>query len=103
MTQFLRLSLEDTVELKEAIGSTDLVIHCAGPFRDRNLSVLNLCIRTGTSYLDVSDSPDYVRQALTYQFLVGIKTLTGAGGHGLGDGDRFHEAEQGYDGGIGQE
>ena len=64
-TQFLRLSLEDTVELKKAIGSTDLVIHCAGPFLYRDASVLKLCIATGTNYLDVSDSRDFTKLALS--------------------------------------
>lgn len=42
----------------------DLVIHCAGPFRQRDLGVLEACIAARVNYLDVSDSPDYVRSAL---------------------------------------
>lgn len=46
------------------IAAVDLVIHCAGPFRRRDLAVLQACIAAGVDYLDVSDSPDYVRAAL---------------------------------------
>ncbi len=38
-----------------------------------------------------------VGDPLTDQFLVGIDALAGLGGHGLGDGDRLHEAEEGDD------
>ncbi len=74
--QLLRLDLNDSESLEQAIvGSAshsleaqshgyDLIIHCAGPFRQRDLAVLRACIAAGVNYLDVSDSPDYVREAL---------------------------------------
>ncbi len=62
--QRLVLNLADISALNAAIAKADLVIHCAGPFRDRDLTVLDTCIQQGVPYLDVSDSPDYVRQAL---------------------------------------
>lgn len=62
--QLLALDLGEVSALEQAIAAADLVIHCAGPFRDRNLTVLETCIQKGIPYLDVSDSPDYVRQAL---------------------------------------
>ncbi len=73
--RFLLLSLADETALGEAISSHDLVIHCAGPFRDalrahgakrlRTTRVLEICIEQGVNYLDVSDDPPFVRQALS--------------------------------------
>ena len=74
--QLLSLDLTDAEAVEGAIGCSgakglqsrpdgfDLVIHCAGPFRQRDLGVLRACIAAGVNYLDVSDSPDYVREAL---------------------------------------
>lgn len=59
------LLLEDQPALRGAIAAHDLVIHCAGPFRTQDLTVLTQCIEQRTPYLDVADSPDYVSAALT--------------------------------------
>lgn len=61
------LSLEDEAAVEAAIAQHDLIVHSAGPFRSRNHHVLLSCIAQGKPYLDVADSPDYVRQALTYR------------------------------------
>ncbi|GAB4286582.1 MAG: saccharopine dehydrogenase NADP-binding domain-containing protein [Oscillatoriaceae cyanobacterium] len=63
--RFLPLSLADETALGEAISGHDLVIHCAGPFRDRDRRVLEICIHQGKNYLDVSDDPPFVREALS--------------------------------------
>nr|WP_199250528.1 saccharopine dehydrogenase NADP-binding domain-containing protein [[Phormidium] sp. ETS-05] len=63
--RFLPLSLGDETALGEAISGHDLVIHCAGPFRDRTTRVLEICIKQGVNYLDVSDDPPFVREALS--------------------------------------
>lgn len=60
--QQLLLSHESAVE--NAIAQADLIIHCAGPFRNRNHHVLETCIAQKKPYLDVADSPDYVNKAL---------------------------------------
>ncbi|MEM6252737.1 MAG: saccharopine dehydrogenase NADP-binding domain-containing protein [Cyanobacteria bacterium P01_D01_bin.156] len=62
--RYQSLSLEDHPALQQAIAAHDLVIHCAGPFRIRELTVLIQCIQQGTPYVDVADSPDYVSEAL---------------------------------------
>lgn len=62
--QYQRLSLDNLEELGDAIARHDLVIHCAGPFRTRDSSVLTQCIEHKTPYIDVADSPDYVDNAL---------------------------------------
>ncbi|MCM1983593.1 saccharopine dehydrogenase family protein [Lyngbya confervoides] len=62
---YLCLNLADVAAVERAIQTHHLVIHCAGPFRDRSLHVLQTCLRQQIPYLDVADSPDYVKQALT--------------------------------------
>ncbi len=65
--QYQRLDLADEAAVEKAIAQHDLTIHSAGPFRSRNHHVLLSCIAQGKPYLDVADSPDSVRQALTYR------------------------------------
>jgi len=60
----LALDLADKQGLKEAIASSNLVIHCAGPFHYRDASVLKICIDQGVNYLDVSDHPSFTLKAL---------------------------------------
>ncbi|MEO1400843.1 MAG: saccharopine dehydrogenase NADP-binding domain-containing protein [Cyanobacteria bacterium J06635_1] len=61
------LDLGNPKAVRTAIAAHDLTIHCAGPFRQRDHQVLECCLDQGKPYLDVADSPDYVRQALTYR------------------------------------
>ncbi|MEO0455165.1 MAG: saccharopine dehydrogenase NADP-binding domain-containing protein [Cyanobacteria bacterium P01_A01_bin.114] len=65
--QYQTLDLDNRAAVAAAIAAHDLTIHCAGPFRQRDHAVLKSCIDQGKPYLDVADSPDYVRQALTYR------------------------------------
>lgn len=65
--QFLELDLADKEGLQKAIASSNLVIHCAGPFHYRDASVLETCIEHGANYLDVSDHRSFTRKALDYQ------------------------------------
>ena len=65
LAQFLALDLDDRVRLRTAIAAADLVIHCAGPFLQRDARVLQACIEMGTPYLDVSDSRDFTALALS--------------------------------------
>lgn len=62
--QFLELDLADKEKLKSAIASSNLVIHCAGPFHYRDVSVLQTCIEVGANYLDVSDHRSFTRKAM---------------------------------------
>ncbi|MDY6938883.1 MAG: saccharopine dehydrogenase NADP-binding domain-containing protein [Cyanobacteriota bacterium] len=64
---YLKLDLADRVTLEDAVARSNLVIHCAGPFLKRDAIVLQACIKLGVNYLDVSDSPAFVRKALTYR------------------------------------
>ena len=64
--QYLALDLADRSGLTSAIGSNDLVVHCAGPFRQRDASVLKLCVAQGVNYVDVSDDRIFTQAALTH-------------------------------------
>jgi saccharopine dehydrogenase-like NADP-dependent oxidoreductase len=65
--QFLLLDLAQKEKLRDAIASSNLVIHCAGPFHHRDANVLKTCIEQGVNYLDVSDHRSFTRKALNYQ------------------------------------
>ena len=65
--QFRALDLSDGVSLEQAIAPVDLVIHCAGPFHDRDARVLQTCIQRGVNYLDVSDHRSFSRKALAHR------------------------------------
>lgn len=64
--QFLVLDLADVEKMTEAIASTDLVVHCAGPFHYRDANVLKICIEHGVNYLDVSDHRSFTSKARKY-------------------------------------
>ncbi|WP_299489733.1 saccharopine dehydrogenase NADP-binding domain-containing protein [Acaryochloris sp. IP29b_bin.137] len=61
------LELDDQLSVERAIANQDLVIHCAGPFHDRDARVLRSCIHHQINYLDVSDHPSFTERALQYQ------------------------------------
>lgn len=62
--QNLALDLADLPSLVAAIGASDLVVHCAGPFRYRDTAVLERCIQQQVNYLDVSDDRGFTQRAL---------------------------------------
>ncbi|NJR66176.1 MAG: saccharopine dehydrogenase, partial [Leptolyngbyaceae cyanobacterium CRU_2_3] len=65
--QPVSLDLADLSRLEQAIAATDLVIHCAGPFRQRDTQVLQTCIDRGVNYLDVSDDRSFTQSALRHR------------------------------------
>lgn len=69
--KYLALDLADKERVKNVIhtyskSSSNLVIHCAGPFHYRDTNVLKNCIEAGVNYIDVSDYRGYTRKALEY-------------------------------------
>ncbi len=58
------LDLADREGLEQAIASSQVVVHCAGPFHYRDETVLDLCIHHGINYVDVSDCVSYTRKML---------------------------------------
>jgi saccharopine dehydrogenase-like NADP-dependent oxidoreductase len=61
---YIPVELADTQGLVSAIASADLVIHCAGPFRQQEPIVLKTCIDLGVNYVDVSDDRLFTQSAL---------------------------------------
>ncbi|MEO1378149.1 MAG: saccharopine dehydrogenase NADP-binding domain-containing protein, partial [Cyanobacteria bacterium J06635_10] len=74
--QYLALDLAETEKLHEAISSTDIVVHCAGPFHYRDTSVLQICIEQGVHYVDVSDHRSYTSKVLTLHEQAAAKGIT---------------------------
>ncbi len=64
---FLSLDLDNREQLKQAIASVDLVVHCAGPFHYRDGRVLETCIELGVNYLDVSDHRSFYERVIKHQ------------------------------------
>lgn len=62
--QSLSVDLADRSGLATAIAPVDLVVHCAGPFRQRDPSVLKTCIAHKVNYVDVSDDRIFTQAAL---------------------------------------
>lgn len=53
---FAEVNYEDEVQLKQAVAESDLVIHTAGPFQQKeNPLVLDAAIAAGVPYVDVCD------------------------------------------------
>ena len=65
--KFLSLNLSDSEQLEKVIADCDLVVHCAGPFHNRDGSVLKCCITEGVDYLDVSDHRSFYERVLPWQ------------------------------------
>jgi saccharopine dehydrogenase-like NADP-dependent oxidoreductase len=65
--RYMPVDLADEDGLVQAIESTDLVVHCAGPFRRRTTQVLELCIDRGVNYTDVSDDRVFTAAALAHR------------------------------------
>jgi saccharopine dehydrogenase-like NADP-dependent oxidoreductase len=70
------VNLDDIQTVNRAIASSDLVIHCAGPFRQRQPDVLAACIGEGVGYLDVSDDRQFTIEALKYREAAKAKGVT---------------------------
>lgn len=64
--RFLCLDLANIDKLASEIAKSNLVVHCAGPFHHRDTKVLELCIKQGVNYLDVSDHRSYTIRALEH-------------------------------------
>lgn len=64
---FLILDLADADSVAKAIAPFDLVVHCAGPFHNRDGTVLKHCISQGINYIDVSDHRSFYERVLPWQ------------------------------------
>lgn len=64
--KLLILDLADQEAITKAISTTNLVIHCAGPFHHRDGRVLETCIDLGVDYVDVSDHRSFYEQVIKH-------------------------------------
>jgi saccharopine dehydrogenase (NAD+, L-lysine-forming) len=48
------VDLTDGAGLRTALGGVDVVAHCAGPFSRTSAPMVDVCLATGTHYLDVT-------------------------------------------------
>ncbi|MCU0525007.1 MAG: saccharopine dehydrogenase NADP-binding domain-containing protein [Elainella sp. Prado103] len=65
--RLVTVDLADHLTLRRLIAESQLVIHCAGPFRYRDTRVLEFCIECGVNYLDVSDDRTFTQRAMQHQ------------------------------------
>jgi saccharopine dehydrogenase-like NADP-dependent oxidoreductase len=63
--RYIALDLIEHKKLRTAIAASHLVVHCAGPFRQRDTWVLQTCIEKNVSYVDVSDDRSFTQKALS--------------------------------------
>jgi saccharopine dehydrogenase-like NADP-dependent oxidoreductase len=96
--QFLVLDLADVKKLEEAIASSNLVVHCAGPFHYRDANVLKICIEKGVNYIDVSDHRSFTSKALEYHeqaIAAGVTAIVNTGVFpGISNSMVRHDVEQ---------
>ncbi|MGB3511360.1 MAG: saccharopine dehydrogenase NADP-binding domain-containing protein [Microcoleaceae cyanobacterium] len=69
--KYLALDLADKENVRNVINSyskspSNIIIHCAGPFHNRDGNVLKSCIEAGVNYVDLSDHRGFTRHALSY-------------------------------------
>ncbi|MGF1488776.1 MAG: saccharopine dehydrogenase family protein [Prochloraceae cyanobacterium] len=95
---FLALDLADTEALRKAIASSDLVIHCAGPFHYRDGKVVELSIEEGVNYLDVSDHRSFYERVVKYRTDAIDKGVTAVLNTGIFPGISNSMVRQGVEG-----
>ena len=91
------VDLEDRVELLQAIAASDLVIHYAGPFRQRDARVLEACIEQRVNYVDVCDDRSYTQTALSYGPAAAAAGITAIVNTGIFPGISNSMARQGIE------
>jgi saccharopine dehydrogenase-like NADP-dependent oxidoreductase len=95
--RYVSVDLADEDGLVQAIGSADLVVHCAGPFRRRTTQVLELCIDRGVNYVDVSDDRAFTQAALVHSELAQSAGVTAIINTGVFPGISNSMARQGVE------
>jgi short subunit dehydrogenase-like uncharacterized protein len=80
--EHIAIDLGDEVQLQSTLDRVDLVLNVAGPFVHTAPAMLRECLKTGTSYLDVSGETLVIEQAFTLDRQareVGIAIIPGVG------------------------
>lgn len=65
--EYVAVDLADRSAIDRLIAASQLVIHCAGPFRYRDTQVLEACMTHGVHYLDISDDRAFTQRALQHR------------------------------------
>ena len=65
--KFIVLDLTQSEQIARAINSTNLVVHCAGPFHHRDGRVLKACVDAGVDYVDVSDHRSFYERVIKHE------------------------------------
>ncbi len=60
---YLVFSLDDPTQLRQALESVSIVIHCAGPFSATAKPMIDACIAAQTHYLDITGEIDVFEYA----------------------------------------
>ena len=58
--EFRAADVNDETSLRQAIASSYLLIHAAGPFQGSDYRAAEICIESGAHYLDLADSRQFV-------------------------------------------
>lgn len=80
--QFLPLTLGDPAALRSAIRGAGMVVNAAGPFAETGPKLVEACLGTATSYMDVSGEIHHLQSLEARDAAAkaaGIAILTGAG------------------------
>ena len=78
----MALDVGDPVTVRAAVARTRLVVNTVGPFARYAPSVLDACLDSGVSYVDIANERSAVRGALERDALArqrGVTVVTGAG------------------------
>lgn len=76
------LELNEDVKLEATLDEVDLLLHAAGPFIHTASPMLRACLKTGTSYLDISGETQVVEQFYSMEEearAAGIAVIPGVG------------------------
>lgn len=80
--EWLAFDLSDTSALENALKNVKALLHCAGPFALTTPTVLNICLKTQTHYLDITGEIEvfeYVAHQHEKAKQAGITLLSGVG------------------------
>ncbi|MCU0436621.1 MAG: saccharopine dehydrogenase NADP-binding domain-containing protein [Raineya sp.] len=80
--EWLSFDISDTVALENALKNVKAILHCAGPFALTTSTVLGICLKTQTHYLDITGEIEvfeYVAHQDKKAKQAGITLLPGVG------------------------
>jgi hypothetical protein len=76
----LALDVSDKAACLKAFAGHAVVVHAAGPFADKDATVLEACLEAGCHYVDIADDRGYVSRVRSFDRRFRDKGLTAAYG-----------------------